>query len=299
MGQAQVPVENEGIYAPSSPRVLVPAVPSSIIEPVWHQFIALLPDKLVTHPLGWHRPRISDRIIFDKLIQVLVFGVAYAKIADTTCSATTLRHRRDEWIAAGVFTALEHLCLEAYDRIVGLDLHNLSVDGCIVKAPCGGEAAGKSPVDRGKQGTKRSLLTDGWGIPVGCVVAPANRHDSPLLRPTLEKLGRFGIDLPEKITVHLDAGYDSKITRELLDELGCGSVISKKGTPLQAGARWVVERTNSWHNRGFKKLLVCTERHTKVTEAFIALAGAIIITRRLIRVAWTSHRWDTRPARRP
>ncbi len=83
------------------------------------------------------------------------------------------------------------------------------MDGCVTKAPCGGQAAGKSPDDRGKQGTKRSLLTDGGGIPLGCVVAPANRDDSPLLRPSLERLGRFGLDLPEQITVHLDAGYDS------------------------------------------------------------------------------------------
>lgn len=71
--------------------------------------------------------------------------------------------------AALRFAKLEQLCLEAYDRIVGLDLDDLSVDGCIVKAPCGGEMAGRSPVDRGKQGTKRSLLTDAGGIPLGCV----------------------------------------------------------------------------------------------------------------------------------
>lgn len=277
----------------------MPAVPSFIIEPLWDQFRALLPEREDTHPLGCHRPRIPDRTVFDKLVQVLVFGVAYAKIADISCSATTLRDRRDEWIAASVFERLEQLCLDAYDRIVGLDLETLAVDGCLTKAPCGGEAAGRSPVDRGKQGTKRSLLTDGLGVPVGCVVAPANRHDSPLLRPTLEKLNRFGFDLPDHITVHLDAGYDSAKTRALLDELGCASVISKKGFPLQAGARWVVERTNSWHNRGFTKLLVCTERRTCVIEAFIALANAIIILRRLIRAAWTSHRWDTRPNRRP
>jgi len=76
-------------------------------------------------------------------------------------------------------------------------------------------------------------------------------------------------------------------------------VISVKGFPLQAGARWVVERTNSWHNRGFKKLAICTERRARVIDAFIALANAIIITRRLIRTAWTTHRWDTRPERRP
>lgn len=212
----------------------MPAVPSSIIEPIWHQFEALIPPIVDAHPLGCHRPRVPDRIVFDKLVQVLVLGAAYAKIADSTCSATTIRRRRDEWITAGIFTALEQICLNSYDKMIGLEVENLSVDGCIVKAPCGGEAAGRSPVDRGKQGTKRSLLVDGNGIPIGCVVAGANRHDSPLLAPTLEKLGRFGFDLPERITVHLDAGYDSHTTRELLDVLGCDYVISKKGEPLQS-----------------------------------------------------------------
>ena len=188
----------------------MPALPSSVLDPLWDQFAALLPERDVAHPLGCHRPRIGDRIVFDKLVQVLVLGAAYERIADTTCSATTIRDRRDEWITAGVFTRLEQLCLDAYDRIVGLELADVAVDGCIVKAPCGGEAAGKSPVDRGKQGTKRSLLVDAAGIPLGCVVAPANCHDSPLLRPTLETLARFeryfGTGLPQQITVHLDAG---------------------------------------------------------------------------------------------
>lgn len=282
----------------------MPALPSSIIEPLWDQFAALIPARVVSHPLGCHRPRVPDRVVFDKLVQVLVLGAAYVKIADSSCSASTIRNRRDEWITAGVFASLEQLCLDAYDRLIGLDLADLIVDGCLVKAPCGGEAAGRSPVDRGKQGTKRSLLTDAGGIPIGCVVAPASRHDSPLLRPTLEKLARFqtrsfGVGLPDRLTVHLDAGYDSGKTRDLLAELGCDAVISKKGVPLQAGARWVVERTNSWHTRGFRKLAICTERRTHVIDAFIALANAVIITRRLLRTAWTNYRWDARPTRRP
>src|SRR4051812_49914713 len=88
-----------------------------------------------------------------------------------------IRERRDEWITAGVFDRLEQIALEAYDRIVGLDLSDVTVDGCIVKAPCGGEAAGRSPVDRGKQGTKRSLLVEAAGIPIGRVVAAAAPHD--------------------------------------------------------------------------------------------------------------------------
>ena len=281
----------------------MPALPSSLIEPLWDQFAALIPEHLDTHPLGCHNPRIPDRVVFEKLVQVLVLAASYDKIADTTCSATTIRTRRDEWITAGLFATLEQLCLEAYDQIVGLELSEITIDGCIVKAPCGGQAAGRSPVDRGKLGTKRSLMTDATGIPIGCVIAGANRNDSALLRPTLECLARFdhgmGVGLPEQITVHLDAGYDSTKTRALLAELGCHGVISRKGFPLQAGRRWVIERTNSWHTRGFKKLAICTERRTQVIEAFIALANAIIITRRLIAHAWYTHRWDTRPDRRP
>lgn len=277
----------------------MPALPSSITEPLWEQFYALIPEIEDTHPLGCHRGRIPDRIIFDKLIQSLILGAAYERISDTTCSATTIRRRRDEWITAGIFLTLEQICLQAYDKIIGLDLANVVVDGCITKAPCGGEAAGRSPVDRGKQGTKRSLLTDSAGIPLGCVTAAASAHDSPLLAPTLGRLQRFGTGLPEQITVHLDAGYDSKKTRALLAECGYAGVISTKGQPLQAGARWTVERTNSWHNRGFKKLAVCTERRTVVIDALIALANSVIIIRRLIKEAWITHRWDTRPSRRP
>ncbi|WP_136314277.1 IS5 family transposase [Actinomyces procaprae] len=277
----------------------MPALPSSLMDPLWVQFSTLLPEHVDNHPLGCHRPRIPDRVVFDKLVQVLVLGAAYEKIADITCSAATIRRRRDEWITAGVFTALEQAALEAYDKIAGLALEDLCVDGCLAKAPCGGQAAGPSPVDRGKQGTKRSVMVEGHGIPIGVVVAPANRHDSPLLAPTLECLNRFGFDLPEHITVHLDAGYDSLKTRQLLEVLGCDAEISPKGTPLQAGSRWVVERTNSWHTRGFRKLQVCTEVRTTVIDAFIALANTIITIRNLIHRAWTTHRWDQRPTRKP
>lgn len=99
--------------------------------------------------------------------------------------------------------------------------------------------------------------------------------------------------------MHLDAGYDSNEPRELLAELGCKGVIRHKGFPLQAGKRWVVERANSWHNRGFRKLAMCTEGSGRVIQALIALANAIIMTRRLLAEAWLTHRWDRRPARRP
>ena len=200
--------------------------------------------------------------MFDKLVQVLVFGCSYAKIADSTCGATTIRDRRDEWVAAGVFTQLRDIVLEAFDRIVGLDLADVAVDGCLTKAPGGGQAAGRSPVDRGKQGTKRSALVDADGVPLGRVIAPANRHDSPLLAPTLDLLKDLG-PLPAHITVHLDAGYDCATTRAELDQRGLHGEIAHQGekAPLQAGQRWPVERTHAWHN-AFNRLQRCYERRT-------------------------------------
>jgi transposase len=160
----------------------VPALQPYLIEPIWEQFRALLPERQTNHPLGCHRSRIPDRMVFEKLVQILVFGCAYERIADEgCCSATTLRRRRDEWIEAGVMTKLRELALEAYDKVVGLQLSDVAVDCCITKAPCGGEKAGRNPVDRGKQGIKRSTVVDAKGTPLGAVAAPANRHDSPLL----------------------------------------------------------------------------------------------------------------------
>jgi hypothetical protein len=74
----------------------VPALQPYLIEPIWEQFRALLPELHETdHPLGCHRPRIPDRVVFEKLVQILVFGCAYERIADRSCSATTLRRRRE------------------------------------------------------------------------------------------------------------------------------------------------------------------------------------------------------------
>jgi len=279
----------------------VPALPPYIIDPIWEQFRAVLPEREVNHPLGCHRSRISDWVVFGKLVQILVFGCAYRRIADEECSATTLRDRRDEWIACGAMETLRRIALDAYDRFVGLELVDVAVDGCITKAPCGGEKAGKSPVDRGKQGIKRSTAVDALGIPLGTVTAPANRNDSPLLIPTLERASDSVGGLPEEASVHLDRGYDSFVTRDRLQERGLNAEIAKKGqpAPIQAGQqRWMVERTNSWHN-AHKKLVWCTEREGRVIDFWVAFSDVVIVVGRLIREGWMRYRWEGRPPRRP
>ena len=206
----------------------------------------LLPTRQVHHPLGCHRPRVPDRLVFDKLIQVLVFGCGYRRIADHTCSATTLRRRRDEWIALGLAEQLRLLVLGAYDQLFGLELEQLAVDSCTTKAPCGGQVAGPSPVDRRKQGLKRSVAVEAGGIPLAALPAPANQRDDGLLAATLDAIGLIG-PLPARPLVHLDAGYDYQPCRQVLAARAMVGQIATRGVPapIQAG-RWVIERTHAW-----------------------------------------------------
>src|ERR671911_2883366 len=122
------------LHASPRRRMPVPALPPYLIEPIFEQFRALLPERRTDHPLGCHRSRISERVVFEKLVQVLVFGCAYERIADASCSESTLRRRRDEWIELGVMERLRQICLDAYDHLIGLELADLAVDCCITKA---------------------------------------------------------------------------------------------------------------------------------------------------------------------
>src|SRR3954462_2850766 len=85
---------------------LVPGVPACILDPLREEFLAMIPARVDRHPLGCHRRRIGDAIDFAINVEALVYGCGYERLADRTCSATTLRRRRDEWIAAGLFDRL-------------------------------------------------------------------------------------------------------------------------------------------------------------------------------------------------
>ena len=167
-------------------------------------------------------------------------------------SDTTLRARRDEWIAAGVFAESEAEAVAGYDRMVGLDLTETSVDWSVHKAPCGGAGTGKSPVDRGKLGWKWSLLTDRSGIPVAAAINSANRHDQALfpaarevrrvlrgdgtranrhdqaLFPAALKAAAERGLLCEVETLHLDRGYDRGAVRQLCTASGINDIVCAK-----------------------------------------------------------------------
>jgi transposase len=281
------------------------ALEPEVVDAVWATIEPLIPLVSADHPLGCHRPRVSDRLCFWGILIRLVTGCSWVSveaILQRQVSDTTLRARRDEWIAAGVFDQLRDHALHAYDRIIGLDLGEVALDGSLHKAPCGGEGTGTNPTDRAKLGWKWSVAVDAHGIPIGWAIDGANRNELNLLGPTLDDVARVGL-LGEIDTLHLDRGYDYPKTRAQLAGYGLDDLNiqhrAKRGAtpkkPLQLGLRWRVEVTNSWLSN-YGQLRRNTDRRSGHRHAQLCLVAALLITAKLID--WRN-RWspDSAPIR--
>lgn len=135
---------------------------------------------------------------------------------------------------------------------------------------------------------KRSVLTEGHGVPIGLAIDGANRHDMKLVRATLTSLvvARPEPTQQQPQGMCLDKGYDYDEVRAILTEFGFTAHIrsrSEEAHELAAEAgkcarRWVVERTHSWMNR-FRRLFVRWEKKPEHYLAFLHFACALIAFR--------------------
>lgn len=263
-----------------------------VVDTVWAAVKPVLPARAETHPLGCHRKRIPDRDCFEVMLVRLVTGCSWVdaeRLCGCKVSDTTVRARRDEWLRAGVFDAIAIEAIGAYDKIIGLDLTEVAMDGSLHKSPAGGEGTGKNPTDRAKLGWKWSVITDKAGIPIAWTGAGANRHDCVLVTPTLAGVVAGGL-VHDVGTIWLDRGYDNGVVRRQLAEAGITDAViarcRKAGQATTAlkvpmGLRWPVERTNSWLSN-FGQLRRNTDRKTVHRLAQFALAVVFLVAAKLI-----------------
>ena len=123
----------------------------------------------------------------------------------------------------------------------------------MTKAPLGGDGTGANPTDRGKKGTKRSILTDGKGIPLSVTVDGANRHDKTFVKRTLDTIIFERPPTDDIIqNICMDKGYDFPDIIKMVEEYGYAAHIKSRGEenirkeiPGFKARRWVVERTHS------------------------------------------------------
>jgi len=156
---------------------------------------------------------------------------------------------------------------------------------------------GPNPTDRGKQGTKRSLLVDEQGGPLGLVIDGANRHDTKLLRATIEAVVVERPKPTPKRPQHLclDKAYDNPTGHDTVAETGYTGHIRRIGEEKAAAAqrhprskprRWVVERTLAWLSK-CRAILVRYDKHDVNYLGLLQLACSLFWYRRLHRLGAT------------
>src|SRR5215207_8491942 len=121
-------------------------------------------------------------------LRALRTGIQWNALPREMGASSTVHDRYQEWERLGFFEELWRAGLLEYDELEGIEWEWQAIDGAMTKSPLGRGATGKNPTDRAKMGTKRSMLTDGAGIPLAVAVEGANRHDSRLLVATLDGL---------------------------------------------------------------------------------------------------------------
>src|SRR5215213_6933055 len=187
---------------------------------MWERIEPLLPAE-PPHPKGG-RPWKPARQLLAAIFYVLRTGCQWKALPRSLGAPSTVHERFQGWVEAGVFGRLWASGLLEYDERVGIDWEWQAMDGAMTKAPLGGESTGRNPTDRGKRGVKRSLLTEGRGVPVGLSVDGANRHAMTRVGGTL---GSIPVERPtptsdEPQHLSLDTGYDDDAVRATVAAYG-------------------------------------------------------------------------------
>ena len=155
---------------------------------------------------------------------------------------------------------------------------------------------GHNPTDRSKLGTKRHILTDKDGIPFSAVITSANTHDVTIAIDTVDSIVikrpsstsatiQIRNKLKRKQNLCLDKAYHSKEVEQEIIKRGYIHIYDieekKRNNRRHPTRRWVVERTNSWHNR-FRKLFTRYEKKDENYLGLVQLANSIIVYRKII-----------------
>ena len=245
----------------------------------------LLPEE---KPIGTKggRPRVLNEVALRVIWYVLTTGIRWHDVLqDMGCSGRTAHRRLREWQALGIWEALHAKLLELLNGAGKLALEIVVIDSTQVPAPGGGEETGPNPTDRGKSGSKHTLMVDGNGVPLALHTSGSNSSDQMEIIPIIVEFpkvkGKPGRPKEHPDEAYADRGYDNEWARLLLRWLKIEPKIPKRRTEHGSGlgtVRWVVERTNAWL-KGLRRMRVRWDRLLEVQDAWNLLAMSVICFR--------------------
>lgn len=263
-----------------------------VSDKLWAVFTKYLPPE--PPPNRRARPIVPFRQVLGGILYRLRTGCQWKAIPAEFGSGSTCHRRFQEWQALKLFERVWTDRVRAYDQQRGIAWNWQILDSAIIPAPLGGDKTGKNPTDRAKSGSKRHVLVDQRGVPLALTLSGANIPDYQCAAATLGHLvirRSWRNSAGHLVVRHFcaDKGYDYDEVRQVAHRLGYHVHIAhrrRRGEPLpppvtghrHPARRWVVERTNSWHNR-FRALKTRWEKKPENYEALVHFACALITAR--------------------
>jgi len=257
-------------------------------DELWERTEPLL--KRFDPPASTGRHPVDQRRVLDAIIFRLRTGCQWNHIPRVYGDDSTIHRYFQHWCAAGFFKKLWARLVRECDELKGVQWKWQAADCMLGKARCGGDAVGPNPTDRGKNGTKKSLVTEGAGGPLGAVVAAANVNDDQLLRQTLEAIVIPRPRIRKNRTQHLslDKAYDTPTGKRVVAQKHYIPHIRRRGeAPVPKAQRkyparrWVVERTLAWLSK-CRALLVRYDKDPQHYLGLLQFACALLWYRRLL-----------------
>ena len=107
-------------------------------DPLWERLKGL-----ILEPTGRGRHPQNARGCLEAILYILRTGAPWSELPKCYPPKSTVHDRLTAWSERGILEKLWETLLVEYDDLKGIGWEWLSADGCMTKAPLGGEATGK------------------------------------------------------------------------------------------------------------------------------------------------------------
>jgi putative transposase len=259
-------------------------------DELWERIEPILARHYPPAPTG--RPRTSLRAVLDGIVYRMRSGCQWNQMPRRFGADSTVHGWFQRFVADGVLVEIWAAMASECEELGAVFWEWQAADGVMGKSRFCGAKRGRNPTDRAKMGTKKHLLVEQQGGPLGLVVDGANVNDHKLLEATIEEIVIERPD-PEEVIQHLclDKAYDNKATDEVCEQAGYvphirrigEEKLDRRGRKSHPARRWVVERTIAWLQR-CRAILIRYDKKPENYEGLVQLACALLWFRRLERL---------------
>jgi putative transposase len=277
---------------PASDTIAEPALPTVwvIADELWERIEPILEGHYPKAATG--RPRSDLRLVLDAIIYRLRSSIQWDQLPERFGPSSTVHGWFQRLARDGVLREIWASLARECEELGDLDWEWQAADGVMGKSRFAGDARGPNPTDRAKMGTKKSILVERSGGPLGVAIAGANVQDRTLLGETIEAIVIARPKVGEGSQhLLLDKGYDNPTGERACDLAGYVPHIRRIGEEkldswgekTHPARRWVVERTIAWLQR-CRAILVRYDKKSENYRGLVEFACALLWWRRLERL---------------